>query len=243
MKILIAEDNIHIQKANMAIMGNWGFDFDIVSNGMEAVEHALNNEGEYDLCLMDIDMPLMNGYEATKIIRRRVKYFPIMALTGNLTIGDNYWEAGMDDFLEKPYNLDKLFDKINELTVKTFKLEIKDTDIYFKKEMPMDAEHLKELRKLREKGLTKLCIRGTGCELIVDERVQNKISYDLIGKKQELSEFLDRSEDKPGICHLYKANFMLNTKYVLPDELDEYEKEEEAILKECKSKFVKPLDD
>jgi hypothetical protein len=96
---------------------------------------------------------------------------------------------------------------------------------------------------LREKGLTKLCIHGSDCEIIVDERIQNKISYDLIGKKQELSEFLDRSEDKPGICHLYKANFMLNTKYLLPDEFDEYKKEEENILKKCKSKVVKPLDD
>lgn len=243
MKLLIAEDNQLVQNAIKMLLNIRGYEFDAASNGMEAVEYALNNEGKYDLCLMDIDMPLMNGYEATKIIRRRVKYFPIMALTGNLTIRNKYWKAGMDDFLEKPYDSDKLFDKINELTVKTFKLEIKDTDIYFKKEMPMDAEHLKELRKLREKGLTKLCIRGTGCEVVVDERVQNKISYDLIGKKQELSEFLDRSEDKPGICHLYKANFMLNTNYILPNELDEYKKEEEAILKECKSKFVKPLDD
>ncbi len=69
----------------------------------------------------------------------------------------------------------------------------------------MDAEHEKELRELRKKGLTKLCIYGSGGEFtfIVDERVQNKISLDLIGKKQEISEFLDRSEDKPGLCHLY----------------------------------------
>ncbi|MBI5186231.1 MAG: response regulator [Nitrospinae bacterium] len=243
MKLLIVEDNQFIQNAIGMLMDIQGYGFDMASNGMEAVEHALKNEGKYDLCLMDIDMPLMNGYEATKIIRRKVKYFPIMALTGNLTIRDKYWEAGMDDFLEKPYDPDKLFDKINELTLKAIKIHIKQNQIILGKEMPMDAEHLKELRKLREKGLTKLCIRGTGCEVIVDERVQNKISYDLIGKKQELSEFLDRSEDKPGICHLYKANFMLNTKYLLPDELDEYKKEEEALLKECKSKFVKPLDD
>ncbi len=109
--------------------------------------------------------------------------------------------------------------------------------------LPVDSEHLNELKKLREKGLTKLSIRGNSCEVIVDERVQNKISHDLIGKKQELSEFLDRSEDKPGICHLYKSNFMLNTKYLLPDEFEKYKAIEEKSLKECHSTVVKPLDD
>lgn len=109
----------------------------------------------------------------------------------------------------------------------------------------MDSEHFKELRELRKKGLTKLKIHGTGSEFtcIVDQRVQNKISHDLIGKKQELSEFLDRSEDKPGICHLYKDNFMVNTSYVLPDELEEHKEKEEIVLEGCKDKVVKPLDE
>ncbi len=109
----------------------------------------------------------------------------------------------------------------------------------------MDAEHARELKELHTKGLTKLCIHGSGGEFtfVVDERVQNKISYDLIGKKREISEFLDRSEDKPGLCHLYKGNFMVNTKYLLSDELEERKKEEESILKKCKTKVVKPLDD
>lgn len=77
----------------------------------------------------------------------------------------------------------------------------------------------------------------------MDERVQNKISHDLIGKKQEISEFLDHSEDKPGICHLYKANFMVNTKYILPDEFEEHKKKEEKKLEVCKNKIVKPFDE
>lgn len=96
---------------------------------------------------------------------------------------------------------------------------------------------------MRKKGLTKLCIHGSGHEVVVDEKVQNKISYDLIGKKQELSEFLDRSEDKPGICHLYKSNFMVNTRYLLPEEFEELVKSEMESLKECNAKVVKPFDD
>ncbi|MBI5207550.1 MAG: response regulator [Candidatus Firestonebacteria bacterium] len=243
MKILVAEDDPFLQMLTGFLIKKWGYECDIATNGRKAVELAKANEGKYDLCLMDIDMPIMNGCEATKTIRQKTKYLPIMALTGNVTFQDKYVDFGMDDFLEKPYDPDMLYCKINELTVKCIKVDVRDNNFYIKKEMPMDSEHLKELRKLREKGLTKLCIRGSGCEVVVDERVQNKISHDLIGKKQELSEFLDRSEDKPGICHLYKANFMVNTKYLLPEELDEYKKNEEKILKECKSTVVKPLDD
>lgn len=243
MKILIAEDNQLIQKLNGNLMKIWGYDFDIASNGVEAVKYAHKNEGEYDLCIMDIDMPVMNGIQATKIIRHKLKYFPIMALSGNPLNREKCLKVGMDDFLKKPCKINKLLAKINELTIKFDQLYFKNNDICIKKETPMDAEHLKELKELRKKGLTKLCIHGSGCEVIVDERVQNKISHDLIGKKQELSEFLDRSEDKPGLCHLYKANFMVNTKYLLPDELDEYKKIEENMLKECESKIVKPLND
>ena len=68
--------------------------------------------GAYDLCLMDIDMPIMDGLQATKIIRNELKYFPIMALTGNLGAKKRYLETGMDDFLEKPYSIDNLHGKI-----------------------------------------------------------------------------------------------------------------------------------
>ena len=83
-------------------MARWGFDCDIVSNGLEAVSQVRANEGKFDLCLMDIDMPIMDGMKATKIIRRTVKYFPIMALTGNVRAKEEYWAAGMDDFWQSP---------------------------------------------------------------------------------------------------------------------------------------------
>ena len=243
MKVLIAEDTPMLQNLAVELMNLWKYDFDIVSNGQEAVNLAKTKEGQYDICLMDIDMPVMNGYEATKEIRRKIKYFPILALTGNEEIKDIYSDIGMDDFLRKPSSINILYDKINELTAKVKKIYFEEDKIYLKKEMPMDAQHLNELRELRKKGLTKLCIHGSGHEFIVDERVQNKISHDLIGKKQELSEFLDRSENKPGICHLYKANFMINTRYILPDEFDDLDKKEKEVLKKCNTKVVKPFED
>ena len=64
-------------------MENWGYQFDLVSNGLEAVACAKMHGGKYDLCLMDVEMPGMNGIGATKLIRRMNGYFPIIGLTTN----------------------------------------------------------------------------------------------------------------------------------------------------------------
>jgi CheY-like chemotaxis protein len=68
-KILIAEDNPTTQEFTGALMEDWEYEFDMASNGLEAVTLATAHEGQYDLCLMDMDMPIMNGWEAAKIIR------------------------------------------------------------------------------------------------------------------------------------------------------------------------------
>ncbi|WP_428158577.1 response regulator [Desulfobacter sp.] len=120
MKILIAEDDAMLQAMADTLMGHWGYNFDLVSNGREAVEKAMACNGDYDLCLMDIDMPVMNGFEATRLIREKVKYFPIMAITGNPTAKRKFFDVGMDDFLGKPYAIRDLQNKINKLTVKYY---------------------------------------------------------------------------------------------------------------------------
>ncbi|TAN68544.1 MAG: response regulator [Methylobacter sp.] len=113
--VLIVEDNLFIQMLYSELMSNWGYDFDMASNGIEAVEFAQKNNGKYDFCLMDVEMPKMNGIEATKIIRKTTTYFPIMAYTANKEYKKACFEAGMDDFALKPYLPDDLLSKINEL--------------------------------------------------------------------------------------------------------------------------------
>ena len=213
-------------------MSRWGFEFDIASNGQEAVEQAQIHEGEYDICLMDIDMPIMNGFEATRIIRRKLKYFPIMALTGNLRAKQEYLETGIDDFLEKPYKFNILFDKINELSTKVGEVYVKNNQLHFQKGTPMNQEELQELIQLKKKGLTKLKLVGTDHTFIVHKNIQNKISYDLIGEGKELSEFIDRSEREPGRCHLYKVNLHVTKDMFTPEELEnEIQKENEIAMK------------
>jgi CheY-like chemotaxis protein len=231
MRILIAEDEPLLQILAKRLMEHWGFDYDMASDGKEAVYHATANEGKYDLCLMDIDMPIINGLEAAKIIRRKLKYFPIMALTGNLEAERKYLAAGMDDFLEKPYPIDKLYRKINELTVKSIRIHKTQNQVHLKKELPMNPDELRELKELDKRGLTKFSLIDTNYKFITHKNLQNKISHDFIAKGKLLSEFLDRSPDDPGIIHLYAANLKANKRHILPEMLDKLTEKEDEDMK------------
>jgi CheY-like chemotaxis protein len=234
MNILIAEDNQMIQELNSELMESWGFKFDMASNGIEAVEYAKRNRGKYDLCLMDVEMPEMNGIEATRRIRESLPYFPIMAFTANPDYKSECFAAGMDEFAQKPCLPCQLFGIIKELTVKSISVRLNDEDISITKVMPMNPDELQELRGLKKKGLTKLKLVGLGHAFIVHKNIQNKISHDLIGECKELSEFIDRSPSEPGRCHLYKANLHVTKDLFLPEELEEaILKEDEVAMKFC----------
>ena len=105
--ILVAEDNKANQMFMKVILDKMKIKFDIANNGEEAIELAKKNH--YDLILMDISMPMMNGLEATKEIRK-FSNIPIIALTANV-IEENkekFLRAGMDDCLSKPLEIEQL---------------------------------------------------------------------------------------------------------------------------------------
>jgi len=228
----MAEDNEMIRDVCNDFIKRSGYDLDMVSNGLEAVEYAVENEGKYDLCIMDIDMPIMNGFEATAIIRRKLKYIPIMAFSGNRLHRGKSFEIGMDDFLEKPCIPSELLVKINELTIKSEKVETKSNHIFIKKEMPMDAEHAKELRELAKKNLRKVKLFDSpGSTVIVHKNVTNKISHDFNIQKQVVTTFLNRDSDKPTRCELYKnTNYLMPQVFLLEEEYNDIEKEEDQEL-------------
>ncbi|HET6255564.1 MAG TPA: two-component regulator propeller domain-containing protein [Puia sp.] len=120
-RILVAEDNVINRQLILHILGNLGYEADCVENGKEAVaaagcggagrDRALAGGGRYDLILMDVQMPEMDGLEATKMIRRESYRQPVViALTANAMIGDREQclAAGMDDYICKPVRLDEL---------------------------------------------------------------------------------------------------------------------------------------
>lgn len=111
LRILIAEDNAVNQKVITALLGKNGHHIDIVGNGLEAVSAVVR--GNYDLILMDVQMPEMDGVTATRRIREMdgpVSGIPIIALTANAMKGDaeKYCAAGMTDYVSKPIERDKL---------------------------------------------------------------------------------------------------------------------------------------
>ena len=220
MNILIAEDTPFLQFLNTELMNTWGYDFDMASNGVEAVDFALENGGKYDLALMDIEMPLMNGLEATKLIRQKVKYFPIMAYTANPDYRKQCFDSGFDEFIEKPTTPASLFKKINELTVKAVLLDCENNNISIKQVTPMDSEQLKELRELEKKGLALLIIEQGSQRFVVHKNIQNKMSHMLVGEDKELFEFLDRGEN-PANCHLYRCNMQTNRLLLTPEQFEQ----------------------
>lgn len=117
-RILLVEDNVINQKVALLTLKKLGFRADVANNGLEAVNAV--NEKDYDLVLMDIQMPEMDGLEATKVIRNSdnsVSKIPIIAMTANAMKGDREMclDAGMDDYITKPINSDLLSSAINKV--------------------------------------------------------------------------------------------------------------------------------
>ncbi|MBH1941117.1 PAS domain S-box protein [Mobilitalea sibirica] len=118
MKILLVEDDSVNQIVISRILAQKNYSVDIAKNGVEALN--LHSSENYDLILMDIQMPDMDGIETTERIRERegsTKHTPIIALTAYALKGDRerFLSLGMDEYLAKPIQMEMLFEKIDKL--------------------------------------------------------------------------------------------------------------------------------
>ncbi len=119
-KVLIAEDSSVIQNLTKKILQMQNFDISAAKNGQQVLD--VLQENHFDIILMDINMPVMDGMECTRNIRAMTDpekaRIPIIAITGN---AQNYSiaefkEAGIDDYLPKPLNFDVLVEKVKKYT-------------------------------------------------------------------------------------------------------------------------------
>ena len=121
-RILLAEDVELNQEIASAILGDAGFTVEIAENGQIAVDMVRNSApGYYQVVLMDIRMPVMNGYEATKSIRamenKELASIPIVAMTANAFEEDKQeaLKSGMNGHIAKPIDIDVLFGVLREI--------------------------------------------------------------------------------------------------------------------------------
>ena len=115
-KILLVEDNVINVILAKKLLLSWQVSFDLAENGKIALEKVLQKD--YDLILMDLQMPEMDGYEATIAIRKqkdkKYKFLPILALTASaeLDMVDKIHNAGMNDYIRKPFKPNELYFKL-----------------------------------------------------------------------------------------------------------------------------------
>lgn len=140
-RILVAEDNGMNQQLMKHLMNNWKFDFDIVNNGKEALQRLQSNE--YDAVLMDIQMPEMDGYTATKVLRNELNLrVPVIAMTAHAMAGEREKciSFGMNDYISKPINEVELYDILLHYTHKNYQPVDKTSSV-------IDLDYLNELSK------------------------------------------------------------------------------------------------
>jgi len=155
---LIVEDNPINQKMIQHTLKNIGITTECADNGQIGLDMYMLNPKKYDIIFMDIQMPVMNGVEATKAIlhyeeRKKLAHTPIIAVTANALKGDreHFMVEGMDEYVSKPINLERFIDVLRIFFKESDSLEelpkVSTTDILLYKETPMEAKIIAAILK------------------------------------------------------------------------------------------------
>jgi signal transduction histidine kinase/CheY-like chemotaxis protein/HPt (histidine-containing phosphotransfer) domain-containing protein len=216
LKLLLAEDNPINQKVAIKIFETIGFSIDVANNGEEAVQKIVDTT--YDLIFMDIQMPVLNGLDATKKIRELGNTTPIIAMTANAVTGDKeeFIAQGMSDYISKPITYNSITDMIKKwiFTDMSFNEEIVATNKVKSREDNMQYPVLNEveaINRVYDKDLLK--------ELLVDFSAMKELDWSAFEKHMANNEMndIDRiSHSIKGVAGnlaltgIYKTATMLN---------------------------------
>lgn len=182
-KILLVEDNILNQEIAKEILEDDGYIIDIAENGKVAINKI--NQNKYDVVLMDMQMPVMDGLEATRIVRNDFKFdkLPIIAMTANAMLEDKEKciNAGMNDHLSKPINPNELFNIIEKWSSNN----LEDKEKYLKKNQLVKTVD----RELNIIGLNE----ADGCDRVMGKKhVYLRILRNFISDERNLMKDIKR---------------------------------------------------
>ncbi len=156
-KVLVVEDIALNQLLMKTLLDDFGFERDIVGNGKIAIEKLQTKS--YDIILMDLQMPEMNGFEAAEYIRNKLNSkIPIIALTADVTTADlaKCKSVGMNDYIAKPVDERLLYSKIIGLVKKPISAEINKQTSVIKKSKCIDLDYLIHRTKSDPKLMTEM---------------------------------------------------------------------------------------
>jgi CheY-like chemotaxis protein/HPt (histidine-containing phosphotransfer) domain-containing protein len=191
-RVLLAEDNLVNQDVARAMLAKLGLEVEIAHNGKEALE--LVSKHDYDVILMDCQMPVMDGLEATSLIRKQLKNgvkLPIIAVTANASEEDRSQclGAGMNDFLSKPYSLNQLrqilLSWLPKEKINTTDTESKIPDTSTSNSPVLNPIQLDQIRSLDTSGKNQLIHRILQAFLETTESYIQQIEQTLIHENAE----------------------------------------------------------
>jgi len=177
LKILLCEDNILNQKLVRSVIHNFGFELDIAENGEEGI--AFLSKNKYDLVLMDLQMPVKDGYQTTEFIRNEMNLsIPIIAMTAHSLVGEQErcFDVGMDAYVPKPFKQAALLKAIKTVMSK---------DVNAVKKRRIDLSYLDEMAcgdPNFKKEMITLFIEKIPAELIQLEEAFNSDNHDRVKK-------------------------------------------------------------
>ncbi len=240
MKILIAEDDPAIRRLHQRQLTHWGYNVDLAVNGKEAVE-CVRKSGEkgavnYDLCLMDINMPIMDGIEAIQAIRKNIPYLPVVAHSVNPDNKIPCLEAGADEFLLKPRPAAELKKTLEEFSVKQMILYLEGESLSMHRAGPADHEELTELRMLGKKGITKFTAVDISFRFLAHKNAQDKLLDEFGEDNFRFAEILDRTCQGHSVIQIHASQIWLKKVSLTPEQFQERIRVEDALLK----KYEKP---